>query len=191
MGVLLLLTLVALPLGLIGLLSLALLYALGLVVASLVLGRRLVREPRGAVLTFTAGWAILRLVDLIPVLGDLITATATVFGLAPSPWPDGGRPGARRAPPRPAPHPPRRPPAPEPHARSDRAGRRPHPVQPILGVLLLVIVVIGPLKDALFGRLRRPPPLTHVGTACGGGGVSAACGGKNLCPLVRSLRSLT
>jgi len=81
MGVLLLLTLVALPLGLIGLLSLALLYALGLVVASLVLGRRLVREPRGAVLAFTAGRAILRLVDLIPVLGDLITAAATVFGV--------------------------------------------------------------------------------------------------------------
>jgi len=80
-SVLLLLTLVALPLGLIGLLSLALLYALGLVVASLVLGRRLVREPRGAVLAFTAGRAILRLVDLIPVLGDLITAAATVFGV--------------------------------------------------------------------------------------------------------------
>jgi hypothetical protein len=74
-------TLVGIPLGLIGLLSLALLYGLGYVIAALVLGRRLIREPTSVYLAFLVGLLILRVVDLIPVLGNLITAAATIFGL--------------------------------------------------------------------------------------------------------------
>ena len=80
-SVLLLLTLVGIPLGLIGLLSLALLYGLGYALAALVLGRKLIKEPTSAVLAFIVGLLILRVIDLIPGLGNLITFAATVFGL--------------------------------------------------------------------------------------------------------------
>ena len=81
LSVLLLVTLVGIPLGLIGLLSLALFYGLGYVLAALVLGRRLIKEPRGLVLAFFVGLVILRVFDLIPALGNLVTFAATVFGL--------------------------------------------------------------------------------------------------------------
>ena len=80
-SVLLLLTLVGIPLGLIGLLSLAILYGLGYALAALVLGRALIKEPRRAVLAFCAGLLILRVIDLVPVIGNLVTFAATVFGL--------------------------------------------------------------------------------------------------------------
>jgi hypothetical protein len=80
-SILLLVTLVGIPLGLIGLLSLALLYGLGYVVAALVLGRRLIREPSSLYVAYVVGLLILRVIDLVPVLGNLITAAATVFGL--------------------------------------------------------------------------------------------------------------
>ncbi len=80
-SVLLLLTLVGIPLGLIGLLSLALLYGLGYAVSALVLGRRLIKEPSGVVLAFVVGLLILRVIDLIPGIGNLVTFAATVFGL--------------------------------------------------------------------------------------------------------------
>ena len=78
---LVLFTLVGIPLGLIGLLSLALFYGLGYTLAALVLGRALIKEPRGAVLAFVCGLLILRVIDLIPVIGNLVTFAATVFGL--------------------------------------------------------------------------------------------------------------
>ena len=78
---LVLFTLVGIPLGLIGLLSLALLYGLGYALAALILGRALIREPRGPVLAFAGGLLILRVIDLIPVIGNLVTFAATVFGL--------------------------------------------------------------------------------------------------------------
>src|SRR5712692_8190659 len=80
-SVLLLVTLIGIPLGLIGLLSLALLWGLGYALSALVLGRRLVKEPRGLVLAFSVGLLILRVVDLIPLIGNLVTFAATVFGL--------------------------------------------------------------------------------------------------------------
>jgi hypothetical protein len=80
-SVLVLFTLVGIPLGLMGLLSLALLYGLGYALAALFLGRTMVKEPRGPVLAFFLGLLILRVVDLIPVLGNLVTFAATVFGL--------------------------------------------------------------------------------------------------------------
>jgi cytoskeletal protein CcmA (bactofilin family) len=80
-SVLLLVTLIGIPLGLIGLLSLALLYGLGYALSALVLGRRLIKEPRGLVLAFSVGLLILRVIDLIPLIGNLVTFAATVFGL--------------------------------------------------------------------------------------------------------------
>ncbi|MGH8978834.1 MAG: hypothetical protein ACRDV7_12215 [Acidimicrobiia bacterium] len=74
-------TLVGIPLGLIGLLSLALVYSLGFVIASLTLGRRLLAEPRSVYLAFFVGFIILRVVGLIPVLGALVTMAAIVYGV--------------------------------------------------------------------------------------------------------------
>ncbi len=74
-------TVLGIPLGLVGLLSLALLYSLGYVVAALALGRALVKEPKSVYLAFVAGFAILRLVGLIPALGGVVTFLATAFGL--------------------------------------------------------------------------------------------------------------
>jgi hypothetical protein len=77
----LLITLIGLPLGLVGLLSLALLYSVGYVVAALLLGRRLLPEPRSVYLAFLIGLVILRIVGILPVLGGLVTAAATVYGV--------------------------------------------------------------------------------------------------------------
>jgi hypothetical protein len=74
-------TIVGIPLGLIGLLSLALLYSLGFVVASFVLGRRLLAEPRSVYLAFFVGLVILRVIGIIPVLGGLVTLAAVVYGV--------------------------------------------------------------------------------------------------------------
>ena len=80
-SVVVLLTLVGIPLGLLGLLSLALLYSLGYVVAALALGRALIREPTSRYVAFLAGFGILRLLGLIPVLGWLVTFLAAAYGL--------------------------------------------------------------------------------------------------------------
>lgn len=77
----LLITLVGFPLGLVGLLSLALLYSIGYVVAALLLGRRLVSEPRSVYLALLIGLVILRIVGILPVLGGLVTAAATIYGV--------------------------------------------------------------------------------------------------------------
>jgi hypothetical protein len=74
------LTLVGIPLGLLVLLALLPLYALGYVVTAYVLGRALV-PARGGIAAFLAGWAILRVVAFIPGLGLLAWIGATVFGL--------------------------------------------------------------------------------------------------------------
>lgn len=80
-GILALVTIVGIPLGL-GLLSaLALIYALGYGASAWIVGRSLVREPASWILAFIAGWAILRIVALIPFLGGLMWFIAVVFGL--------------------------------------------------------------------------------------------------------------
>jgi hypothetical protein len=100
-------TLVGIPLGLIGLLSLALLYSLGFVIASSALGRRLIAEPRSIYLAFFVGLVILRVVGLIPVLGGLVTMAAIVYGvgaLAITAWRAGrGQPAHEPAPGAPVP----------------------------------------------------------------------------------------
>jgi hypothetical protein len=81
LAIIALVTVVGIPLGL-GLLSaLLLIYALGYSATAWILGRSIVREPTSWVLAFLAGWAILRAVALIPVLGGLVWFAAVVVGL--------------------------------------------------------------------------------------------------------------
>lgn len=81
LSVALLFTLLGIPLGLLGLLSLILLCTVGYVVAALALGRLAVKEPTSIYLAFLAGFAILRVVNLVPVLGGLVSFLATAVGL--------------------------------------------------------------------------------------------------------------
>jgi hypothetical protein len=80
-GVILLVTLLGLPLGVLLLLALAPLYALGYTASAWALGRRILGAPANRFLAFLAGLAILRVVSLVPILGGLIWFAATVFGL--------------------------------------------------------------------------------------------------------------
>lgn len=73
-------TLVGLPLGLGTLLALGLLYGIGYTAAAWLLGRAVTPQSR-PILSFLAGWGILRLVALVPVLGGLSWFAAVVVGL--------------------------------------------------------------------------------------------------------------
>jgi hypothetical protein len=77
---LLVLSLVALPLGLVLLFALALLLFVSYTWSAWVLGRAVVRE-HGRVLAFLAGWAIARVVGLIPVVSGVTVGLAAAFGL--------------------------------------------------------------------------------------------------------------
>jgi hypothetical protein len=81
LAVIALVTIVGIPLGLGVLAALGLIYALGYSATAWILGRRIVRQPTGWVLAFLAGWAILRLVALVPILGGRVWFAAVVFGL--------------------------------------------------------------------------------------------------------------
>jgi hypothetical protein len=74
-------TVLGIPLALVGLATLVPLSAAGFLAGALVLGRLLVREPRSLLVAFLAGWGILRVVDLMPGLGNLASFAATVYGL--------------------------------------------------------------------------------------------------------------
>ncbi|MCB1017729.1 MAG: hypothetical protein KDB10_21765, partial [Acidimicrobiales bacterium] len=78
---LLLFTIVATPLGLVGLASMAPLYLLGFVAGATVLGHLILRERTGLVWAFLLGWLILRVLGILPFLGGLLTFAATVYGL--------------------------------------------------------------------------------------------------------------
>jgi cytoskeletal protein CcmA (bactofilin family) len=80
-GFLLLVTIVGLPLGVLLLLALMPIYALGYTASAWALGRRILGSERSRFLAFLAGLAILRVVALIPVLGGIVWFAATVFGL--------------------------------------------------------------------------------------------------------------
>lgn len=80
-GILALVTIVGIPLGFGLLAALGLIYALGYGASAWIVGRRVVREPTSWILAFLAGWAILRVVALIPILGGLMWFVAVVFGL--------------------------------------------------------------------------------------------------------------
>jgi hypothetical protein len=55
--------------------------ALAYVVAAYALGRLIVKPPRGRILAFLAGLAILRLAALLPALGVLVGLAAVIVGL--------------------------------------------------------------------------------------------------------------
>jgi hypothetical protein len=80
-GVLLSISIVALPLGLATLFALALMYGVGYVAGCYFLGRLILKEPRNRLLAFLVGWGILRVVAIVPVLGGLAAAAAIVYGL--------------------------------------------------------------------------------------------------------------
>ena len=80
-GVIGVFTLVWLPLGLGLLLSLFLLYSVGLAWSAFALGRVLWHEPRSRVLAFVIGWAILAAVAATPIVGGVIWVAGAVFGL--------------------------------------------------------------------------------------------------------------
>jgi hypothetical protein len=81
LAVVLFITLVGIPLAIAVLLALLPVYAIGYTTSAWLLGRAIVGPPRGRVLAFLAGWAILRVIALIPVVGGLAWFGATVFGL--------------------------------------------------------------------------------------------------------------
>jgi hypothetical protein len=81
LAVLALVTLVGIPLGLGLLAALALIYALGYSATAWIVGRSIVRSPTAWVVAFLVGWAILRVVALVPILGGLVWFAAVVFGL--------------------------------------------------------------------------------------------------------------
>ena len=81
LGIIALVTLVGIPLGLGVLAALGLIYALGYAATAWIVGRRIVREPTAWILAFLAGWGILRVLALVPVLGGLVGWAAAVLGL--------------------------------------------------------------------------------------------------------------
>jgi hypothetical protein len=73
-------TIVGLPLGLGLLLALGLIYGIGYTAGAWVLGRTVARGAQ-PILAFLAGWGILRVVALVPILGGLTWFAAVVVGL--------------------------------------------------------------------------------------------------------------
>jgi cytoskeletal protein CcmA (bactofilin family) len=82
LAVIALVTLIGIPLGVGLLLALVPIYSVGYVAGAWLLGRLILRNPSTSrYVAFLVGWAILRVVALIPVLGGLAWLVATVFGL--------------------------------------------------------------------------------------------------------------
>ena len=81
LGVVAVVSLIGLPLGLGVLGALGLLHALGYVAGAFFLGRCILKHPRNRFGAFFVGWAILRVLALIPVFGVLVWIAAAVFGL--------------------------------------------------------------------------------------------------------------
>lgn len=80
-AVLALVTLVGIPLGVALLLALVPVMLVAYVTAAWIVGRQLVKEPASPWLALLAGWGILRVLALIPVLGFLVGLVATAIGL--------------------------------------------------------------------------------------------------------------
>jgi cytoskeletal protein CcmA (bactofilin family) len=81
LAVVALVTLIGIPLGAGLLLALVPIYAVGYVAGAWLLGRRILRPAASRYVAFLVGWAILRVVALIPIVGGLGWLAATVFGL--------------------------------------------------------------------------------------------------------------
>jgi len=80
-AVLVMLTLVGIPFGLGTLFALGLLYSIGYVAGAWAIGRSIVSAPTSRWVAFLAGFAIVRLLGLIPIVGGLVSAVVTVIGL--------------------------------------------------------------------------------------------------------------
>lgn len=74
-------SIVGLPLGLALLLGLGLVFLLGLAAAAVGIGRALLPPPRSRLAAALAGWAIVAVVGLVPVLNGIAWGLASVFGL--------------------------------------------------------------------------------------------------------------
>jgi cytoskeletal protein CcmA (bactofilin family) len=81
LAVLALVTLIGIPLGAGLLLALVPIYAVGYVTGAWLLGRRILRPATSRYVAFLVGWAILRVVALLPIAGGLGWLAATLFGL--------------------------------------------------------------------------------------------------------------
>jgi hypothetical protein len=75
------LTLVGLPLALVVVLALGFALFVGYAWAAWILGRALLPPPRGRIVAFLAGFALLRLVAAVPVAGGVTWLLASAFGL--------------------------------------------------------------------------------------------------------------
>lgn len=80
-AVLFFVTVVAIPLALFLALALALIYTVGYVVGAHALGRLVVEPPTSRFGAFLLGWAVLRLIGLVPVLGGLAWFFVAIAGL--------------------------------------------------------------------------------------------------------------
>ena len=78
---LLIVAIVTIPLALFLLLGLGLVYTVAYVVGAIALGRTLVKEPRSRFVAFLAGWGVLRLIALIPIVAGLTWLVMTIVGL--------------------------------------------------------------------------------------------------------------
>jgi hypothetical protein len=74
-------TILGLPLGLTVALALAFVWLLGLTLATWALGRTIVQAPRSRWGAFSAGWAILAALGLVPYLGVLVWSVGAIVGL--------------------------------------------------------------------------------------------------------------
>jgi hypothetical protein len=81
LGVIAAVTVVAGLAGIGLLLALLLIYTVAYTVGACALGRLLVKEPRGRFLAFLAGFAILRIAALVPILGGLLFVGAAGWGI--------------------------------------------------------------------------------------------------------------
>ena len=73
-------TLVGVPLGLAIVLALALIYPIGYVTSTTLLGAA-IRPTSERAVSFIIGWTILRLIALVPFVGGLVWTAASIFGL--------------------------------------------------------------------------------------------------------------
>ena len=105
LALLALVTVVGIPFAIGLLLALAPLAAVGYVTGAWVLGRRMVGPPPDRRFpAFLAGWAVLRVAGLVPVLGALVFFVTALFGVGALAWTllrarhAGGAPGGPEAP---------------------------------------------------------------------------------------------
>ena len=105
LALLALVTVVGIPFAIGLLLALVPLAAVGYVTGAWVLGRRMVGPPPDRrLLAFLAGWAVLRVAGLVPVLGALVFFVTALFGVGALSWAllrarrEGGATGGPEAP---------------------------------------------------------------------------------------------